>query len=91
LDVELWVSGGSGTKKHKGDTLVYLGSGYRGPTSSSEVSFKFRSTQIGGGGYIRGEREFGRGSFGAILWLVGGEVSSTMSEESALSLARLSG
>jgi len=64
--------------------------GYRGATSSSEV-IHFQEHPDWGGVYNGEEREFGRGSLGAILRLVGGEVSSTTSEESALSLARLSG
>jgi len=59
-------------KNTKGDIAAYPGSRYRGSTSSSEVFFVFRSTQIGG--YNGGEREFGRGLLGAILWLVGGGV-----------------
>ena len=51
--LEVWVSGGSGTHEHKRDTTVYPGSGYRGPTSSTEEFFVFKSTQIGG--YIEGE------------------------------------
>jgi hypothetical protein len=69
------VSGGSGTKKNKEDTAIYPSSGYRGPTSCSEVFFMFKSTQIGGGGcYNGGEREFGKGLLSAILWLVSGGV-----------------
>jgi hypothetical protein len=57
----------TGTQKHKEETTVYLGSGYRGHMSSSEV-FLFRSTQIRGLKH-RGEKEFGRGSLGAIYSL----------------------
>jgi len=80
-----------GYLKHKGDTVVYPGLGYRGATSSSEVIHVQEHPNLGGGGYNGGERGFGRGSLGAILRLVGGEVSSATSEESTLSLARLSG
>ena len=48
-----------------------------------------RSSQIGG--YNGGEREFGRGSLGAILRLVGSEVSSSTSKGPVLSLAGLPG
>jgi hypothetical protein len=68
--LEVWVSGGLGTQKHKRDTVVYLGSGYWDPTSSSEVFFVFRSFQIRGSQW-----KFGRGSLGAILQLIDGEVS----------------
>jgi len=59
-------------KNTKGHIVAYPGSRYRGPTSSSEVFFVFKSIQIGG--YNGGKREFGRGLFGAILRLIGGEV-----------------
>ena len=36
-EVRVWVFGGSGTQKHMGDTAVYPGSGYRGPTSCRGV------------------------------------------------------
>jgi hypothetical protein len=57
---------------------MYPSSGYQGPTSSNEWFFVFKSTQIGG--YNEGEREFGRGSLGAILWLIGGQISSLASQ-----------
>ena len=45
---KVWVSGGSGTKKHKGDTMFYPGLGYQRPTSNSEVFFMFREHPNGG-------------------------------------------
>lgn len=48
---EMWVSGVLGAQGHNRDTAVYPGSGYQGPTSSSEVFFVFRSTQIRRGYY----------------------------------------
>jgi hypothetical protein len=39
--------------KNTRDTTINPGSGYRGPTSSSEIFFVFKSTQIEG--YSEGE------------------------------------
>jgi hypothetical protein len=44
--------------------------------------FVFKSTQIGG--LQRKSKRFGRGSLGATLWLVGGEVASLAGEKNAL-------
>jgi hypothetical protein len=68
---------------------IYPASGYRGPTSSGEWFFVFKSTEIEG--YKKGERKFGRGSLGVVLWLVSDEVGSHQVRETLLSLAGLPG
>ena len=62
---EVWFSGCSHTEIHKGETIVYPDSCYRGPTSSSEVFFMFRSTLMGGLQWMN-ESSIGE-SLGAIL------------------------
>jgi hypothetical protein len=44
----MWVSYGSRTQEHKRDATLYPSLDYRGPTSSSEMFFIFKSTQIDG-------------------------------------------
>ena len=68
---EVWVS--SGLKNMREDTAMYPSLDYRGPTSIMSSSSYSRAPKSGG--YNEGER-FGRGSLGAILRLVGDEVSS---------------
>ena len=65
-------------KNTREDTTIYPASVYRGLTSNSEWFFVFKSTEIGG--YNKGERKFGKGSLGAVLWLVDGEVCSPASK-----------
>jgi hypothetical protein len=63
-------------KDHARDAEVYLGLGYRGPTSNNLRIFVFKSTQIMGLQQSLRER-FGRGSLSADPRLVDGAVSSS--------------
>jgi len=63
-----------GLKCFGSDTAIYPGLGYRDPTSSSGLIFIIQSTQIGDRGYNEAKREFGSGSFDAMLRLSSGEV-----------------
>jgi hypothetical protein len=86
--LEMWVSSGLGTQEHKRNMVMYRGLGYRGPTSSSEEFFVFKSTEIGG----YKEEEFGGRLLGAILRFIGSDVFLPQRvRESALSLAGLLG
>ena len=58
---------------------MYPGSGYRGPTSSSSSYLYSRAPKSGV--TTRVCKRFGKGSLGAILWLVGGEVASLAMEK----------
>jgi hypothetical protein len=62
------------TQEHKEDIVMYLGSGYQGPTSSSSSSLYLKAPKSGV--TTRVCKRFGRRSLGAILWLVDGEVAS---------------
>jgi hypothetical protein len=76
----VWVSGGlSGLKNTEKHTAMYLGSGYRGPTSSSRCSLYSRAPKSGG--LQQKCKRFGRESLGAIVWLVGGELASPAVEK----------
>jgi len=61
------------TQEHIEDIVMYPGSGYRGPTSSSSSSLYSRAPKSGV--TTRVCKRFGRGSLGAIIWFLGGEVA----------------